>query len=639
MLTVDFFGQQDQARQKTRWLIIYFIIALIVIVGFINLTFFLLGGIFHFHHYSFLQWWSSLPSHWITGITLSIIIGGTIRRLYQLREGGEALAMLIGAIPVELDTYREEERRLMNVVEEMAIAAGIPVPKLYVLQKEYGINAFVAGYRPSDVTLVVTRGALEQLDRRELQGIVGHEFSHILHGDMRLNLHLIGILAGILAIGQMGFYIFSGGTYQYENRLNRDLRNVYFFPLALPFSILLVSLGYIGVFCGRVIKAAISRQREFLADAAAVQYTRDPAGIVGALLKIKGHYIGSKLYNYRAEEMSHLCFGSTFSLSRLLSTHPSLDERITRIDRAYPYRLKFGKLGEKTTSQYTAPLSEEYLGLNDTLTSSAPTPTTVKTVIASIGNPTPEHLAYATNIYQQIPTDLLTLVHQQTGAKILIYALLFQGKPTDRQVRETCLSRAESTEILQQVIVVRQQLDKLGDKFRLPLLDLALPALKKLPYQARTQYLETIQQLIQSDGKVSLFEYVLETILRHQLETSYLKPTLGQKRYTQLADVLQEISIILSLLAHVGSGKTAYQQALKTLTPQKLPFLSIAMCKPHQLNIAISHLQQLPPQLKKQVIDACTTCILADNQVETTELEVLRAIAESLDCPMPPLIG
>ncbi|ALG67863.1 M48 family metallopeptidase [Beggiatoa leptomitoformis] len=635
MLKVDFFGQQDQAQQKTRWLILYFIIALFVIIGFINLTFFLVGKFISLHHYQLSQWLQSPASHWVIGITLMVILGGTIRRLYQLREGGEALAIMIGATPIEPDTYREEERRLMNVVEEMAIAAGIPVPALYVLQMEHGINSFVAGYHASDVTLVVTRGALEQLDRRELQGVIGHEFSHILQGDMRLNLHLIGILAGILAIGQMGFYLLTGGTYQYEDRLNRNLRDLNIFPFALPFSILLISLGYIGLFCGRVIKSAISRQREFLADAAAVQYTRDPACLVGALLKIKGHRIGSKLYNYRAEEVSHLCFGSAFNLSRLLATHPTLDERITRIDRAYPYRLKYGKLGEQTASQQTAPLSEEYLSFQSTPT--VRPPTTKTTVVASIGNPTPEHLAYATKIYQQIPKNILTLVHQQTGAKIITYALLFQGKVADKQAREIVLNTAESTEITQQVIALRQQLDTLGNQVRVPLLDLALPALKKLPYVERTTYLTIINDLIKADGKVSLFEYVLETILRHHLDTHTMRTSTVS--YKNLAEALPDISLILSLLAHVGSGQSAYTIALKTLTTQPLPFASIVACKPEKLNGAINRLKYLTPQLKKSVIDACVTCVLADKQVETAELEVLRAVVESLDCPMPPLIG
>ena len=336
---MDFFEHQHQAKKNTKKLVFFFVLAVVLIITVINILIFLLGNNFGQFQLSAKQWFYSPWFLAATFGTLAVIVIGSLLRSFQTRGGGQAVAKMVNARAVKMNTKDKHERRLINVVEEMSIASGMPVPALFVMDEEMGMNAFVAGLVPSDTVLVVTQGLLEKLDRQELQGVVAHEFSHIFNADMRLNVRLIAILGGILAIGQLGYFLLRSMRYSSHRRRSSNSKNNQLGMVILGAAVVLLIVGYIGLFFGRLIKAAISRQREFLADASSVQYSRDSMGIANALYQIKTNgNKGSLLDSSHAEDMSHMCFGSALkftAFSGLLATHPPIDERISTLVPGY----------------------------------------------------------------------------------------------------------------------------------------------------------------------------------------------------------------------------------------------------------------------------------------------------------------
>lgn len=313
---MTFYEHQHKARRKTGVLFGYFLLAVLLIVVAVNAVVYLTLYASDSMNVITPKQWFSTPLCWGTAlITLTVIAGGSLFRYFKIRSGGDAIAIMAGGRFVSPETSNRLEKRLLNVAEEMAIASGTHVPRVYLLEQEQGINAFVAGYDANNTVLAVTQGALQNLTRDELQGVIGHEFSHVLNSDTRINLHLIAMLAGILLIGQIGESLLHSGRFA---RRDRNASGNFVLGLAL------MAIGYIGLFFGRLIKAAISRQREFLADASAIQFTRNPFGIGGALFKIGQLNQRSHLTSNHAEEMSHMCFGETLKVNfaSLLATHP-----------------------------------------------------------------------------------------------------------------------------------------------------------------------------------------------------------------------------------------------------------------------------------------------------------------------------
>ncbi len=332
---MDFFEHQEQARRKTGLLVVYFVLAVASIIVAVYLA---VVAVFVGTQGDAVEaLWLPQVFGPVAGGTLLVITVGSLYKMADLARGGEVVARSLGGRPVLANTCELRERVLLNVVEEMAIASGTPVPPVFLLDNESAINAFAAGTTPQNAVIGVTRGTIETLNRDELQGVIAHEFSHILNGDMRLNLRLIGLLNGILLIAMIGYVLMRTGSGSYRvgfssSSSNRKGGN----PLPL-LGLLLYVIGYIGVFFGHLIKSAVSRQREFLADASAVQFTRLPDGIVGALKKIGGLVQGSRLRTSQAEEASHMYFGNGLAAPffALLATHPPLSERIRRIDPSF----------------------------------------------------------------------------------------------------------------------------------------------------------------------------------------------------------------------------------------------------------------------------------------------------------------
>jgi Zn-dependent protease with chaperone function len=624
---MDFFARQEQARRKTIVLVLLYLIAVVLIAGFFNLIFLLFLG-------------PNLKAFIIlSAITLAIILIGTLLRALKLRGGGIYVAELLGAREIDWNTDNADERRLRNITEEMAIASGMPMPNLYILDRERGINAFVAGYRPRESVMVVTRGAVEQLSREELQAVVAHEFSHIFNGDMRLNLYLMAILAGITVFGAQGIYIMenAGKGALAQKELPKDARHgFHIFPFL--FGALLAAIGYIGVLFARLIKSAISRQREFLADAAAVQFTRDRKGMAGALYKIQNYPRGTWLMSRYAEEISHFCFvpplRDVFGSGRLLATHPPVEERINAIDQYFIRRQQRAeRRGEEQTKQALANDAAIAVPLVDPAFASLGM---VALLVDSVGNPTPEHLRYARSIQRELPLAVFNAVHKRESVREVVYALLLGKNRETLHNGGKYLAQHEGRELALRVNELRKQLQNQLQRLRLPLLDLAIPALKKLTPEERAVFLQNTRTLIEADGKLDVFEFCVQVILNKHLAPP---PSSFAKSRYQLSQMQTELGMIFSLLAQTSANhrdeiEELYQRHMRILMPnppaRAMPSLSY-------WEKALDKLNRLPPLSKKQVIQVCADCILADAQVKPTEMEVLRIIAESLDCPMPPL--
>ncbi|HUC85785.1 MAG TPA: M48 family metallopeptidase [Candidatus Acidoferrales bacterium] len=650
---MDFFARQDQARRKTKWLIIYFVLAVISIIVMIYGVA-LLGGFYAVsrHHYyggpPQLALWNPQLFTWVSLGTIAVIFLGSAYKTMALSEGGSAVAESLGGRPVASNTNDPNERKLLNVVEEMSIASGVPMPKVYVLEEEDGINAFAAGHTPSDAVVAVTRNCMTRLTRDELQGVIGHEFSHILNGDMRLNIRLIGILFGIFCIATIGRILM-----QMRSGSSRD-RN----PLPLA-GLLLLAIGSLGVFFGRLIQAAVSRQREFLADASSVQFTRNPAGLSGALQKIGG--FGSAMESPHAADASHLFFASGFASSffGMMATHPPLEERIRAIDPAWDG--KFRRVSEEAPrSRYDArapqpsrPAAAPFPDLLGTVIGGAvlgsenQRAAVIKphAVLPNLGNPTPLHLKYAEALRNALPDSVKSAVREPLDASAVMYALLLSQDDSLRARQVDELAGRVSRAVADQVTALYPDVAKTAAHARLPLVNLALPALRQLDASQFSQFSKTLEWLIDSDGQVELFEFVVQKILRRHLDSHFNGARRQVAQYYTLKPLVPDCAVILSALANVGSedpvavGK-AFDAGVPFLhAPQgsDLALLPVAQCGIEQLDAALNRLALAVPIIKKSVLQASANVVGADGVIQESEAELLRAIADTLDCPIPPL--
>lgn len=636
---MSFYENQHRARRKTGLLVAYFIAAVVLIILAVNAALYLvLAMLSSVSVMTPLQWITSGPAWMIALGTLVVIGGGSLLRMAQLSKGGLSVALMAGGTPVSPDTKDSKERMLLNITEEMAIASGTRVPRVFVLQQESGINAFVAGTDPANTVLAVTRGALDNLTRDELQGVIGHEFSHILNGDMNLNVRLIGILAGILLIGQIGEFLLRGQRHRSSN--NRNGNQIALLGLAL------MVIGYVGLFFGRLIKAGISRQREFLADASAVQFTRNPDGIAGALYAIEAHTQGSNLLTRHAEDMSHMCFGDTLSLRMtlggLLATHPPIPERIKAIDPTLLPRLK-ARWKQRQTTPASAPatasgMPDQAAGFAAVTAGSVGAPQ-AEAIKASVGTPTPEHAAFAHALHEAIPETLQAAAHEPARAALLLYALLLTELRSHAQDSLALIRAQHGEAAVRDTQALYRQVKEADPALRLPLLEITLATLRTQEPAQQERLLTVSEQLIQIDQRITLSEFIMVYLARQTL----LPPAHPGHTIKSFATIESALTVLFSALVQSSEDTPAnlqhnFQQIMRPFcaagsTPQMLA----AMPSIRQLTFALNQLSQLTPLLKQPVIDACIDCVLHDKKVTLKELEMLRAICEALKCPMPPL--
>ncbi|HUG43050.1 MAG TPA: M48 family metallopeptidase [Acidobacteriota bacterium] len=642
---MDFFESQGRARTKTRRLVFLFILAvcLIIVVTYVTVMVLLHTGL----ESEGVSLWIPELFILISGACVLLIGGGSLYKISTLRSGGPAVAELIGGRMVPPDTAEPDERRLMNVVEEMSLASGVPTPSVYVLDRESGINALAAGHSLSDAAVVVTRGALDQLTRDELQGVIAHEFSHILNGDMRLNIRLIGVLFGILMLAAVGrgalrMAFYSGGT----RGGRRDGRSA--MPL-LAVGSALILIGSVGSLIGKLIQAAVSRQREFLADASAVQFTRNPDGISGALKKIGG-LAGSRIGNYHAHELSHFFFANALGRSffGLFSTHPPLRERVRRLDPRFSAELAFEESvapdPDLEASQAFAG-ADPFRGLEWTSSLFRGLPVVPEAFLASTGNPTSAHQRYAHALAGNLPEQVRRAAHQPSDARLLVYSLLLDPNPEVRAKQFDVLRSQLDESSIALVEELSTAVCAAGIPARLPILDLAIGTLRRLSFSQYREFRGPLRALIEADQRVTLFEFMLERALERHLGNVF--NPIGAKRveFESAAPLQEDMEVVLSALARAGSGdesraRQSFEAAAARLpfSPDSLRLQSRDLSSFSRLDEALERIDRSVHSVKEAFLNACAVCVAADGTIHPEEAELLRAIADSIECPVPPII-
>ncbi len=674
---MDFFERQDRARRSTKWLVLYFLAGITLVVLAVYAALLAAGtgiGLAHprairyFDNGQFI-WWHPRLFLGVVASTLAMIGIGCLSKTHELAGGGCTVAAMLGGRLINPNTNDPAERRLLNVVEEMAIASGIPVPQVFLLPNEHGINAFAAGHSTSDAVVTVTAGALQLLTRDELQGVIGHEFSHILNGDMALNMRLIGAVFGIMCLTIIGRVLLQA---QPRSSSRRDRGGIVYLAIL---GLALIVIGWIGAFFGRLIQAAVSRQREFLADASAVQFTRNPAGLSSALQKIGRYSFGSHIEAPQAEQASHLFFSSGVSESffGLLATHPPIPDRIRAIDPSWdgtfpPLTKEQMPVVEAAALAELAGHTSALGGVNTTVEQArdllfsdldepphdrcqpnrsvfpAPVSTTPRSVAVFAGNLTPAHLRYAENI--AIPDSVRADVRDPLGASAVIYALLLSQDEAVRSRQLAELGGATSDAVVAETTRTLPDIQDLATHARLPLVDLALPGLRHLSPEQFGQFRDAVQKLVEADGQIDLFEYVLQKIALRHLEPQFSGAKKALVQYYSLKALVPDCEVLLSQVAYVGQEdadqiQAAFQNGaglLENIAQVELHLLPRTDCDLARVDASLDRLGQAVPQIKKNVLDACARVVAADGVIQEMEAELLRGIADTLDSPLPPFV-
>ncbi|HCG8766380.1 M48 family metallopeptidase [Vibrio parahaemolyticus] len=613
---MDFFHHQDTARQRTGLLVMLFTLAVLAITGLVSVI--SIGIYFYFTGEPFTT--QSIISYCLlsfVGVLLVVSISSFIRLSELNANGGRGVAESIGGKLISTDTSNAKHRQLLNVVEEMSIASGIPVPPVYVMAEEHGINAFAAGMSIDDAVIGVTQGALDAFSRDELQGVIAHEFSHILNGDMRLNTRLIGALFGITCIAHFGHLILdNSNSTRHVSRSSSDSNKG--FAVIILIAIVCLVLGWLGTLFGNMIKAAISRQREFLADASAVQFTRNDQGIAGALKKIGSNVQGSTLNTKASDEMSHMMFGQSklSGFSGLFATHPPLDERIRRIEPNWD-----GIYAQHSHAQNTAFDNEQVSGF--AVGGGSPA--------SQSASPSEQLSETGQQLISQLPPELVDIAREPYSARFIAFALIFDGSDIQREMIKSYVPLASQSTLL-------PWLDyDLPLHLRFPLLELALPALKSLSEAQKISLCKVLRELSETDNQYSLAEWCVINLLEKQLLASFgfIKQ---HKTLKQLEESVFWLLRELAWVCHSQADKAqrAYHCALAHLGFPEVK-LEPANSNWHLSRAALELLLQLKPKDRRMFVKACRLAIESDGEITVAEGELYRVIACFLEVPEPPL--
>ena len=644
---MNFFEHQQLARRNSRVMVLLFALSVIAIVLAVNVV---VGTVYAIADApeSAAPSLASVPrSVWTasTVVTLGIIFVVSLVNIVGLAGGGAKVAKMMGARAVAANSQDQLERRLLNIVEEMSLASGVRLPQAYVMDGEKAINAFAAGWSVSGAVVCVTRGTLERLTRDELQGVIGHEFSHILNGDMGLNIRMVGVLAGIVAIGSVGGFMMRN-AFQADDV--RAAIPVFLIGLAI------FIVGYTGLFFARLIKAAVSRQREFLADASSVQFTRNPDGIAGALDQIRASGAGTLIKGRYAEEMSHMFFGQSvkMKLAGLFQTHPSLEERIRRV---YPRFQPSTYRGRRAAAPASPGAPAETAGFAGEEATAVP-PSGRRRVdngtawgrsageaAQLFGALQPGKIDIAARLLAALPAGLRECVREADGARAAIVSLLFA--PNDDVMRgQIAALKGAGLESLAIGAAAAAPLTRgLGLGFHLPVIDLALPAIKAAPEMARRELLAGIEAVINADRRVSLHQFVVLSLVRHQLAAP-AKPAVARAR---LAELQAEAVVVLSIVAHAGTradASGARGEALRLAMVAGSATMGIpeqqaaAQLSLSAAESALAALQRLAPLEKARLVKGLFAAVTADGTIRVGEAELMRLIGAVLDCPLPPML-
>jgi Zn-dependent protease with chaperone function len=638
---MDFFAQQTRIRRSSRGLVVLFIVAVLAVVAAVDAVVLVLLG-----YTGSEQGREALDPRMMVMVSLGVLVviglASTVRSM-SLRGGGAAVARSLGATAVSPDTTNPAWRKLRNVIEEIAIASSVPVPDIFVLETEPGINAFAAGYTPSDAAVCVTQGCLDKLTRDELQGVIAHEFSHVLNGDMRLNIRLMGLLFGILVLAIVGRRViwFGGGR---SSRRDGGGGQVWMIGLAL------IVVGYIGYFFARLIQAAVARSRESLADASAVQFTRQTDGIAGALKKIAILSEGSELKVPNKQEVAHMLFGEAGSFNALFATHPPLMQRIRALEPGFREEelarmaQAMQSAAERSPEVADAPRRPAAPGLGvPGMPAGMPPvlPPIVAGAVAAAGAADTSRFAKAAATHQAIPPALLVAVRQPEAALTVVLALALSDDAALHASQRRILADALGDDVRDAVLAMAVQLQGLPPILRLPLAALAFPALKQLSEGRQQTLVGTLDSVVRADGRVDLNEYCLARLLRLQLleaRQPHRTPIDGTKKLSACGD---SVSLVCAVVAAAGcSDEPSARRAWLLAMQHAFPGKAIAWTPPPAawqapLERALDDLDGLMPVAKELLIQSLAKAIHADDLVSVEEAELLRVICASLHCPLP----
>jgi len=639
---MDFFAAQARARQQSRLLSVGFAVCVLAVVIALNAVIltalrisYATGANPEPMERSLLQWALMHP-----GLVMlnSLLIGGfigvsSLYRMLQLREGGGYVARSVGGVRVERGTQDPRRRMLHNVVDEMALASGVPAPEVYVLENEAGINAFAAGHTPANAAVAVTRGALLGLNRDQLQGVIAHEFSHILNGDMRLSIRLMGLVFGLMGVALAGRMLL---------RLARHAERG-----ALPAFVLgavIAVIGQIGFWGGRVLQAWISRKREHLADASAVQFTRNPDGLIGALVSAGAVGSGRRFADPSMEQVAHMLFVS--GGLRLMATHPPLLARLQALDP----QINQGRLESmirRVQAQWQSQEDEgesvqpEPAAMPAADMPSATIPAAAALIAASTGDPRSRHLDYAVALRLALPEQLRGTADAPERARSILLALVSLTDAAARESQLQLIAQRYGQHTADEVQAILGNSDPLPALMRMPAVLQLFPALRALPAAERLALSKLLKDLARLDGKLTAFEYSLEKVVVHGLETQLhpRAPHGGAALDTRIA----ELGTVFAVLARHGGreeilARRAYEAGLAPLLPQHRPAYAVIEQWVPVFDQALDRLCTLHPIAKQLLVEGLVRTIAHDEQLAPEEAELLRAICTVLECPLPPLL-
>ena len=636
---MNFFESQEQARRQSRWLIFLFILAVVIIIVVIDIAMLVAFGVMDPEQqqgiFSLQTLKSNLPT--LAGgalLTATVILVASLFKTMALRSGGGKVARDLGGTLVEADARDPLRRRLYNVVEEIALASGVPVPEIYVLDQESGINAFAAGFTPADAAVAVTRGALEKLSRNELQGVIAHEFSHIFNGDMRLNIRLMGALFGILMLSLIGRRVLHGSYYMGRSKNNNG-------GAIMLVAVAVMLVGYIGLFFGRWIKSAVSRQREYLADASAVQFTRDPDGIAGALKKI-AVYSDASYLNVESEEVSHMLFGDGEKTS-MFSTHPPLNDRISRVDPSFT-REDLSSLAkrlerERESQSRQAAREEEQRAENQ-----GGGMFDAGNIVDQIGSPDFSRILMAAALAASIPEEISRAAHSGEWATEVLFFCLMDKEAEVREQQLLSIARHMGNDSETRVRGLLSAVPDLAREQRLPLLEIAFPELKRRPPDYVGDVLSTIKELNEADGHVDVFEYLLAKIIAQHVWESVNPQKVRMSGKKSLHQVRDKALDVIAVLAHHGHEnadgvQAAYEVGASALFAQSSAAMPVFEDWSHALDSALPELDKLKPADKEVLVKALIATVMSDNRIAVAEMELLRVVCALIHVPLPMITG
>ena len=670
---MNFYKAQDQARKQTTWLLFLYFLSVVSIVLITNICFAIFVWYSNPHNLSNAQlpsitsissaiewfqqvivglgWYKFL---WVTGLVCGVIGISMGFKWISLRSGGRVVAESLGGRLLAPNADDNLERRLLNVVEEIALAAGVPVPPVYIMDNEQGINAFAAGLSTEDAVIGVTRGTLVCLNREQLQGVIAHEFSHILNGDMLLNMKLLAVLHGILMISEAGRTMMRHSTRRSYSRSRRDSNGGFF-----VFGLCLFLIGWLGQFFGDLIKSAVSRQREFLADASAVQFTRNPEGIGGALKMIGGYSAKSTIQHSAAHEVGHLFFSSAYkSFLSLFSTHPPLETRISRVlpswdGRFTSYKKETGSIRSNDETH------AGFVGSRADTAGQSQAGATAKQVLSkkSASNYDGKPLEFTLASTQEpalfsgsasntdaILEQIKMLAHEPLGAVSLVLSTLMDDAEAVLSKQIAFIESTQKSWLLasNKTKHLFEQLDaqsKGVSQHRLELLEMAMPSLKQLSLKQYQQLRALMTNMVHADGRVALLEWVIYQLVCQHCDRHFGLSKAQKPRYKTLKQLAPIYAVVLSRVVHYGGGSEdallkAFNKACNAAGTYTIELLPIESCGQAKFTRAVQALGLAYPLLKPRLIKGLVSAAHSDGQINEHEHQVIRGVAAVMDCPL-----